>query len=48
MKTLLSALTITRYQNSLKAALDETERQTIQTLLREEEISLKQHRPKAD
>src|ERR1700690_3977546 len=43
MKTLISGLNITRYRGLLKTALDETERQTTQTLLREEEIWLKQH-----
>jgi hypothetical protein len=48
MKTLISGLNITSYQGLLKTALDKTERQTIQTLLREEEIWLKQHTPKGD
>jgi len=48
MKTLISGLNITSYQGLLKTALDETERQTIQTLLRDEEIWLKQHAPKGD
>jgi len=48
MKTLISGLNITSYQGLLKTALDETERQTIQTLLLEEEIWLKQHTPKGD
>ena len=43
MKTLISGLSVTRYQNLLKTSLDETERQEIQTLLREEEILLKRH-----
>jgi hypothetical protein len=41
MKTLISGLSITRYQGLLKTERDETERQEIQTLLREEELSLK-------
>jgi hypothetical protein len=48
MKTLISALNITRYQNLLKTALDETERQTLQALLGEEQIWLKQHTLKAN
>jgi hypothetical protein len=48
MKTLISGLNITSYQGLLKTALDKTERQTIQTLLRDEEIRLKQHTPKGD
>jgi hypothetical protein len=48
MKTLISGLNITSYQGLLKTALDETERQTIQTLLRDEEVWLKQHTPKGD
>jgi hypothetical protein len=48
MKTLISGLNITRYQGLLKTALDEAERQTIQTLLRDEEIWLKQHTPNGD
>jgi hypothetical protein len=47
MKTLISGLNITRYQGLLKTALTETERQTIQTLLREEEVWLKQNMPTA-
>jgi hypothetical protein len=47
MKTLVSGLNITRYQGLLKTALSETERQTIQTMLREEEVWLKQNMPKA-
>jgi hypothetical protein len=43
IKTLISSLNIARYQHLLKTALDETERQKMQTLLRREEISLKQH-----
>jgi hypothetical protein len=43
MKTLISGLNITSYQGLLKTALNKTERQTTQTLLREEEIWLKQH-----
>jgi hypothetical protein len=38
MKTLISGLNITSYRGLLKTALDETERQTIQALLQEEEI----------
>jgi hypothetical protein len=45
MKTLISGLNITSYQGLLKTTLDKVERQTIQTLLREEEIWLKQHTP---
>jgi hypothetical protein len=45
MKTLISGLNITRYQGLLKTSLSEIERQTIQTLLREEEIWLKQNTP---
>jgi hypothetical protein len=41
MKTLISGLNITSYQGILKTALDETERQTIQTLLRDEEVWLR-------
>ena|ERR1700686_3133766 len=48
MKTLISGLNITSYQGLLKTALDETERQTIQTLLRDEEVWLKQHTAKGD
>ena len=40
MKTLISGLNITSYQGLLKTALDKTERQTIQTLLRDEEIRI--------
>jgi len=43
MKTLISGLSITRYQGLLKTKLDETERQEIEALLREEELSLKRH-----
>ena len=43
MKTLIGGLKITRYQGLLKTALSETERQTIQTQLREEEVWLKQN-----
>jgi len=43
LKTLISGLNITRYHNLLKTTLDKTERQEIQTLLRQEEISLKRH-----
>ena len=48
LKTLISGLNITSYQGLLKTALDETERKTTQTLLREEEIWLKQHTLKGD
>ncbi len=48
MKILISGLNITRYQGLLKTALPETERQKIQTLLREEEVWLKQNMSKAD
>jgi hypothetical protein len=45
MKTLISGLNITSYQGLLKTTLDKAERQTMQTLLREEEIWLKHHTP---
>jgi hypothetical protein len=48
MKTLISGLNITRYQGLLKTRLDEPERQSIQTLLAEEQVWLKQNMPKAD
>ena len=48
MKTLISSLNVTRYQDLLKTRLDETERQSIQTLLAEEQVWLKQNMPKAD
>ena len=48
MKTLISGLNIARYQGLLKTRLDETERQTIQTLLAEEQVWLKQNIPKVD
>ena len=48
MKILISGLSITRYQRLLKTELDESERQQIQTLLREEELSLKRHTLKAN
>ena len=48
MKTLISGMSITRYQGLLKTELDESERQQIQTLLREEELSLKRHTLKAN
>jgi hypothetical protein len=48
MKTLISGLNITRYRGLLKTALNETERQTTQTLLREEELWLKQHTLEGD
>ena len=41
--TLVSSLNIRRYQDLLDAPLDETKRQTIQTLLRDEEVWMKQH-----
>jgi hypothetical protein len=43
IKTMISGLAITRYQGLLKTKLDETERREIETLLREEELSLKRH-----
>jgi hypothetical protein len=45
MKTLISGLTITRYQGMLETRLDEAERQSIQTLLAEEEVWLKRNMP---
>ena len=48
MKTLISSLNITRYQRLLKTRLDETERQEIQTLLRQEELWLKRNTLKAN
>jgi hypothetical protein len=48
MKTLISGLNIMRYQGLLKTSLGEPERQTIQMLLRDEEIWLKQHMPNGD
>jgi hypothetical protein len=45
MKTMISGLTITRYQGLLETRLDETERQSIQTLLAEEEVWLKRNMP---
>jgi hypothetical protein len=48
MKTLISGLNITSYQGLLQTSLDKTERQTIKTLLRDEEIWLKQHTPNGD
>jgi hypothetical protein len=48
MKTLISGLSITRYQGLLKTALDEAERQEIETLLREEELWLKRFMLKAN
>jgi hypothetical protein len=48
MKTMISGLTITRYQGLLKTKLDKTERQEIEMLLREEELSLKRHTLKAN
>jgi hypothetical protein len=47
MKTLISGLNITRYQGLLKTRLGEIERQSIQTLLTEEQVWLKQNMPKA-
>ena len=43
--TLVSGLNIRRYRNMLNTPVDEVKRQTIQTLLREEEVWLKQHTP---
>ena len=43
MKTLISGLNITRYQGLLRTELSQTGRQTIQTLLGEEEVWLKQN-----
>jgi hypothetical protein len=48
MKTLISGLNVTRYQGLLKTSLGEPERQTIQMLLRDEEIWLKQHMPNGE
>ena len=48
MKTLISGLSITRYQGLLKTELDETGRQEIQALLREEELWLKRYSLKAN
>ena len=48
LKTLISGLSITRYQGLLKTKLDETERQEIQTLLQEEKLSLKRLALKAN
>jgi hypothetical protein len=48
MRTLISGLNMTRYQDLFKTALDEPERQAIQMLLRDEEIWLKQHMPNGD
>jgi hypothetical protein len=48
MKTLISGLSITRYQGLLKTELDEAERQEIETLLREEELWLKRFMLKAN
>jgi hypothetical protein len=48
MKTLISGLSITRYQGLLKTGLDEAERQEIETLLREEELWLKRDTLKAN
>jgi hypothetical protein len=48
MNTLISDLNITRYQGLLKTTLSDTERQSIQTLLGEEEVWLKQNMPRAD
>ena len=43
MKTLVSGLNIARYQSLLKTELDETKRQTLQSLLAEEELWLKRN-----
>jgi hypothetical protein len=43
MKTLISDLSITRYQGLLKTEFDENGRREIQALLREEEPWLKLH-----
>jgi hypothetical protein len=43
MKSLISGLSITRYQDLLIIERDEAERQEIQTLLREEELWLKRY-----
>jgi hypothetical protein len=43
--TLVSGLNIRRYQDLLSTPLDEAKRQTIQTLLRDEEVWMKQHSP---
>jgi hypothetical protein len=48
MRALISSLNITRYQRLLKTRLDETERQEIQTLLRQEELWLKRYTLKAN
>ena len=42
---LVSSLNISRYQNLLNTPLDESNRQTIQTLVRDEEVWLKQRSP---
>jgi hypothetical protein len=42
---LVSGLNIRRYRNMLNTPLEEVKRQTIQTLLREEEVWLKRHAP---
>lgn len=42
---LISSLNIKRYQDLLDTPLDEAKRQTIQTLLREEEVWMKNHAP---
>ena len=46
MKSLISGLSITRYQGLLMTERDEAERQEIQTLLREEELWLKRYAQK--
>jgi hypothetical protein len=48
LKTLISGLSIPRYQGLLKTKLDEPERQEIQTLLQEEKLSLKRLALKAN
>jgi hypothetical protein len=48
MSTLISGLNVTRYRALLRTALSDTERQTIQTLLGEEELWLKRNMLKAD
>jgi hypothetical protein len=48
MRTLISGLNVTRYQGLLKTELSDTERQSVQTLLGEEELWLKQNMPKAE
>jgi hypothetical protein len=48
MKPLISGLSIRRYQASLKTERDESERQKIKTLLRQEELWLKRYTLKAN